>query len=960
MFQSSKLLLLAIAGFAFMSCSDPQVVQTEDSSSGRTGDSSSSVNGGGNGLSSSGGLSSSEASSSSLDLGLNCAYKPSWCSNIAYIDVIRESQTGDVNDGPKCIFATAIAQMGNQSNGALLVNGVKLTGQYGSNVFGRCGSAYGWSQLPCSEALTQVQKADGGYYIYVDEWAGEFNTTGGAPVCTGPSGGGSTSSSSTTGTTQSSSSIGSNSSSSSISSSSESDSGTGKCIAPGYFDPPDGPLETCIVVNNKCYLCNPERGVEACSNQWIWQGGNVSDLYWYKETPCSSGGVPSTLTCTGLAANVLTNTTIATSSLTVKCDNTTLTSGITWSPTTLNWPTTGNKVVTATASCGGSNKTAQCGEVMVVAPSSLTCTGLAQTGVVGTKITQPTVQCDGSNVTTGLSWTNAPAWDSPTANTYNVSVSANCGGSPITAGCGSIKVEAAPVFTLTCINLPTTGTVGTAITKPTVRCNGTAVTTAITWANAPAWDNPTTAQEYNNVKATATCGSSQQTVTCTGGPLKVVAAPTLTCAALPQTSGTAGTSITTPTVKCGETTIPFGNISWSSTPGGLNWASPAVNNYANIKATADCSGKQQTANCSGSLSITAAPQTQTLTCASATQTVTKPAYTTAPEVKCGNTVVSSGSITWQNITWGNTTVGTYSNISAKATSGNCNNQTANCAGTVIVNAAPISSSSVSGGSSSASVSGCARVNYQTLTAGASGVKNGWTSRYWDACKQSCSWGGKTQASPLTSSDRCKACEKNGTTQIAANDANKSSCDGGNSYTCFDFTPCKVDDNLAYAFAASPTDQCGKCFQIQFDGGFQHGTANATHQAVKGKTLIVMTSNMGGDVQGGQFDVLIPGGGVGQFDAFSNDKPYGQLSVSKSQLGEQYGGLLSACEKEESYNSAKYKSCLTTKCSIFTNQTLKDGCLFYANWMEAANNPTMIYKEIACPDYLLNKYKATMK
>jgi hypothetical protein len=113
--------------------------------------------------------------------------------------------------------------------------------------------------------------------------------------------------------------------------------------------------------------------------------------------------------------------------------------------------------------------------------------------------------------------------------------------------------------------------------------------------------------------------------------------------------------------------------------------------------------------------------------------------------------------------------------------------------------------------------------------------------------------------------------------------------------------------------------------------------------------------MGGDVQGGQFDILIPGGGLGQFDSFS-----GQIGVSKNQLGEQYGGLLSACEKEQNYNSANYKSCLTTKCNVFTNATLKEGCLFYANWMEAANNPTILYKEVACPDYLINKYKATMK
>jgi hypothetical protein len=318
-------------------------------------------------------------------------------------------------------------------------------------------------------------------------------------------------------------------------------------------------------------------------------------------------------------------------------------------------------------------------------------------------------------------------------------------------------------------------------------------------------------------------------------------------------------------------------------------------------------------------------------------------------VKCGNTALTSG-ITWKHSTsttfnWNSLAAGSYSNINATATCGG-SSKTANCVGTVIVNAA-------SGGSSSSG--GNNDPSYPPLQQGGAGVQSGWTSRYWDGCKQSCSWGGKTQNSPLTSSDRCKVCQVNGSTEIAANDNNKSSCDGGNSYTCFDFTPYKVNDNLAYAFAASPTDKCGKCFQIQFNGGFQHGTPNATHQAIKGKTLIVMTSNMGGDVGAGQFDILVPGGGVGIFNSFSS-----QIGVSASSLGEQYGGLLSACEKELNYNSSQYKSCLTTKCNIFTNATLKAGCLFYANWFEAANNPTMLYKEVTCPQYLIDKYKATLK
>jgi hypothetical protein len=259
--------------------------------------------------------------------------------------------------------------------------------------------------------------------------------------------------------------------------------------------------------------------------------------------------------------------------------------------------------------------------------------------------------------------------------------------------------------------------------------------------------------------------------------------------------------------------------------------------------------------------------------------------------------------------------------------------------------------------------------YPTLVEGQSGVSKGWASRYWDGCKPSCSWSDKQQA-PLGGTTRCKTCSSNGTSEIAANDNNKSACDGGNSYTCFDQVPIIVNENLAYAFAATPGNgnQCGKCYQIQFDGGFQHGNPPGKtfppHNAIRGKTLIVMSSNIGGDVHDGQFDVMIPGGGVGLYDSFSS-----QIGVSKSQLGQQYGGLLADCvndlDSRNNWNGAalaEYQTCLRNKCnSVFgsKNANLLNGCLFYANWAMAANNPTLLYKEVQCPQELITKYKATM-
>jgi hypothetical protein len=238
-----------------------------------------------------------------------------------------------------------------------------------------------------------------------------------------------------------------------------------------------------------------------------------------------------------------------------------------------------------------------------------------------------------------------------------------------------------------------------------------------------------------------------------------------------------------------------------------------------------------------------------------------------------------------------------------------------------------------------------------LQQGGQGVQSGYATRYWDACKPSCSWTYKSQALGA----RCKNCDRNGTSEIAASDGNRSSCDGGNAYTCYDQIPYKVNDNLSYAFAATPGggNDCGKCYQLQFTGTGHDGNA-ANHRAIEGKTLIVIASNEGHDVSGGQFDIMIPGGGVGAYDAFSS-----QISVSKDQLGVQYGGLLATCERESNYNASQYKSCLTTKCNLFTNSTLKEGCLWLANWMEAANNPNLLYKQVECPSYLVDKYKAKM-
>lgn len=229
-------------------------------------------------------------------------------------------------------------------------------------------------------------------------------------------------------------------------------------------------------------------------------------------------------------------------------------------------------------------------------------------------------------------------------------------------------------------------------------------------------------------------------------------------------------------------------------------------------------------------------------------------------------------------------------------------------------------------------------------------KDGWGSRYWDCCKPHCSWQGNT-------STPCKTCDANHN-EIGLD--GKSGCEGGDSYVCLSQAPYQVCDNMSFGFAAVPAADaasCGKCYLITFTGEGRYST-NDNHRAVKGKQMVVITSNIGGDVDPGQFDIMIPGGGVGQFNGCSR-----QWGVDNSQMGEQYGGLLSSCENELGYNATKtqYKSCLEKKCrSLFSKPELSQGlqgCLWHVNWLEAANNPKFTYQEVNCPQELTNKYRS---
>jgi hypothetical protein len=277
----------------------------------------------------------------------------------------------------------------------------------------------------------------------------------------------------------------------------------------------------------------------------------------------------------------------------------------------------------------------------------------------------------------------------------------------------------------------------------------------------------------------------------------------------------------------------------------------------------------------------------------------------------------------------------------------CNKTCGRCGGSV--GGAGGSTSVTSSGGSGGTAAGGTTAGGTTGNGGAAGAggsagpgstnpqitgTNGYATRYWDCCKPSCGW-------TANSNPAVPSCGKDGVTRVGV-DA-KNGCEGGGSaYECYDFSPWyDAGTNLAYGFAAYNGVPCGTCFMLQFTGNGNSG-ANAGAAALKGQQMIVQVINIGG-IQANQFDVLIPGGGVGAMNGCATQ--WG----SSTDLGVQYGGLLSECKDDA--------SCMKGKCSsVFGNvsSVLKAGCDWFTGWYSSADNPTLVYKQVSCPSQLSGK------
>lgn len=274
------------------------------------------------------------------------------------------------------------------------------------------------------------------------------------------------------------------------------------------------------------------------------------------------------------------------------------------------------------------------------------------------------------------------------------------------------------------------------------------------------------------------------------------------------------------------------------------------------------------------------------------------------------------------------------------------------------------------------------------------AKRGWNTRYWDACKPHCSWlrenaNDVTRAD--TSSDEAYIADYGTARNCNIHDVEvptftlgdvskswfgyngtRSACGDEKEkgvFTCTDMAPIAVNDTLSYAYVAGTADsKCGKCYHLQYDGHFANEMENnpprETHKALKGKHMIVMASNIGNDVAGGnanlpagQFDLMVPGGGVGAFDALTTQVKKG----SDFNWGAGFGGFLTECQNQLGYDATlvAYQTCIKDMCdAAFGDAGLPNllrGCHWFADWYKAADNPTYYIEEVDCPQYLIDHY-----
>jgi hypothetical protein len=148
-------------------------------------------------------------------------------------------------------------------------------------------------------------------------------------------------------------------------------------------------------------------------------------------------------------------------------------------------------------------------------------------------------------------------------------------------------------------------------------------------------------------------------------------------------------------------------------------------------------------------------------------------------------------------------------------------------------------------------------------------------------------------------------------------------------------------NVSFGYIAANRDACGTCYQMKFPNGH---------------IMFVKKSNIGDIKENAWADLMVPGGGVGDFDALT--RQIQNSGISNPSMGVRYGGFRGQCGW--SYSEAN-KKCVEDMCNAaFRNlPDLRAGCLWYTSTLGTNNanwdNPNVQYKQITCPAELNNRY-----
>lgn len=102
------------------------------------------------------------------------------------------------------------------------------------------------------------------------------------------------------------------------------------------------------------------------------------------------------------------------------------------------------------------------------------------------------------------------------------------------------------------------------------------------------------------------------------------------------------------------------------------------------------------------------------------------------------------------------------------------------------------------------------------------------------------------------------------------------------------------------------------------------------QKLRGVKMVVQVTNTGSDLRGNQFDLAVPGGGVGLFNACEK-----QFHAPHDGWGRRYGGVTSEAE-----------------CKQLPNM-LQEACRFRFRFMRGVSCPNVKFTEIECPQELIN-------